>query len=82
MRCGFSGRQRAEEVWRDPVFALLLKTFKIDEQSVTSMRWPKHEVCHSLDSETPHHAFCSYRRTQNQPDTPIGQSKVFRIALI
>lgn len=34
--------QRAEELWRDRVFALLLDTFKIEEQTVASMRSWRH----------------------------------------
>jgi hypothetical protein len=35
-------RDKAEEVWRDRVFALLLETFKIDETTVVSMRGWRH----------------------------------------
>jgi len=34
--------QRAEELWRERVFGLLLDTFKIDEQTVTTMRSWRH----------------------------------------
>jgi hypothetical protein len=34
--------QRAEDIWREHVFALLLETFKIDEQTVASMRSWRH----------------------------------------